>query len=87
VDGVVQDADGADETGPEVGVPAPTGAVAGAQFHLGATTIGSLVPGRRTREKFGGLWPTRNNPFSRRMNAMPGSSCGGRCATWARAAS
>ena len=32
---------------------------------------GALLLGRRTWEKFAGLWPTRDDDFSRQMNAIP----------------
>src|SRR4051812_5774949 len=71
LDGTVSDPDGSDGTpyggwafryGPE--------AVAGDKFRLGSTLDqGVLLLGRRTWELFAGLWPGRDDPFSRRMNA------------------
>ncbi len=73
LDAKVSDPDGGDGT--------PTGgwafrhgpeAVAGDKFRLGATLDeGALLLGRRTWEKFARLWPTRDDEFSRRMNAVP----------------
>ena len=71
VDGVVEDPDGSDRTefggwamrhGPE--------AVGGDKFRLGPILEhGTLLFGRRTWELFSTLWPRRNDPFSRSMNA------------------
>lgn len=73
LDGVVHDPDGADGSphggwafrhGPE--------AVAGDKFALGELLdTGALLLGRRTWEKFAGLWPTRDDDFSAKMNAIP----------------
>lgn len=73
LDGVVEDPDGSGGTasggwafryGPE--------AVAGDKFRLGATLDdGVLLLGRATWELFSKLWPGRDDPFSRRMNAVP----------------
>ena len=73
LDGVVQDPDGADGSphggwafrhGPE--------AVAGDKFALGEVLdTGALLLGRRTWQKFAGLWPTREDEFSAKMNAIP----------------
>jgi dihydrofolate reductase len=73
VDGVMQDPDGRQGTGyggwafrygPE--------AVAGDKFRLGEVLdTGVLVLGRRTWELFAGIWPSRDDDFSRKMNAIP----------------
>ena len=73
LDGVVSDPDGADGSpgggwafrhGPE--------AVAGDKFRLGSVLDdGVMLLGRRTWEKFARIWPGRDDPFSRRMNAVP----------------
>jgi dihydrofolate reductase len=73
LDGVVEDPDGSGGT--------PTGgwmfrhgpeSVAGDKFRLGPLLDdGVLLLGRRTWELFAGLWPKRDDPFSRRMNAVP----------------
>lgn len=73
LDGVVSDPDGSDGTpsggwlfrwGPE--------SVAGDRFRLGATLDeGVLLLGRGTWQSFARLWPTRDDPFSQRMNAVP----------------
>jgi dihydrofolate reductase len=73
VDGRVTDPDGRDGT--------PTGgwafrhgpeAIAGDKFRLGRTLDdGVLLLGRRTWQAFSRLWPTRDDPFSARMNAVP----------------
>ncbi|MCU7727882.1 dihydrofolate reductase family protein [Actinoplanes sp. KI2] len=73
LDGIVTDPDGAEGTpaggwmfqfGPE--------AVAGDKFRLGPLfDSGVMLLGRRTWQAFGRLWPTRDDPFSRRMNAIP----------------
>jgi dihydrofolate reductase len=73
LDGVVSDPDGSLGTatggwafrhGPE--------AVAGDKFRLGSVLDdGVLLLGRRTWQLFSGLWPHRDDPFSRRMNAVP----------------
>lgn len=71
LDGVVEDPDGSDRTGfggwamrhgPQ--------AIAGDKFRLGPILDrGTLLFGRRTWELFGTLWPGRDDPFSRAMNA------------------
>ena len=71
LDGVVEDPDGSDRTGfggwamrhgPE--------AVGGDKFRLGTILEeGTLLFGRRTWELFSTLWPSRDDPFSRAMNA------------------
>lgn len=73
LDGAVQDPDGAERTewggwafryGPE--------AVAGDKFQLGeALDRGALLLGRRTWERFAGIWPSRTDAFSTRMNRVP----------------
>jgi dihydrofolate reductase len=46
--------------------------VAGDKFRLGATMDeGALLLGRKTWEAFSRLWPTRDDEFSARMNAVP----------------
>jgi dihydrofolate reductase len=71
LDGIVSDPDGRAGTphggwafrhGPET--------IAGDKFKLGNTlTDGVMLLGRTTWELFAGLWPTRDDPFSVRMNA------------------
>ncbi len=71
LDGVVEDPDGSDGTpfggwamryGPE--------GVAGDKFGLGPVLEhGTLLFGRRTWDQFTTLWPPRDNPFARAMNA------------------
>jgi dihydrofolate reductase len=73
LDGVVSDPDGSEGTtyggwafrhGPQ--------AVAGDKFRLGATLDnGVLLLGRRTWQQFSGIFPNRDDPFSRRMNSVP----------------
>jgi dihydrofolate reductase len=73
LDGIVTDPDGSDGTpgggwafrhGPE--------AVAGDKFRLGEVMDrGVLLLGRKTWELFSRIWPSRDDPFSRRMNAIP----------------
>ncbi|MPY33907.1 riboflavin biosynthesis protein RibD [Streptomyces adustus] len=73
LDGIVSDPDGSGGTplggwafrhGPE--------AVAGDKFRLGSTLDdGVLLLGRGTWQLFSRLWPNRDDPFSRRMNAVP----------------
>ena len=85
LDGVIHDPDGADGSphggwafrhGPE--------AIAGDKFALGEVLdTGALLLGRRTWEKFAGLWPTREDEFSAKMNAIPKLSPRGRSTTWA----
>jgi dihydrofolate reductase len=73
VDGVVSDPDGS-EGSPQGGWAFRYGpeAVAGDKFRLGATLDdGVLLLGRRTWQLFSGLFPSRDDPFSRRMNAVP----------------
>jgi dihydrofolate reductase len=71
LDGVVEDPDGSDRTafGGWAMRHGPQG-VAGDKFRLGALLEqGTLVFGRRTWEHFSTLWPHRDDPFSRSMNA------------------
>ena len=73
LDGVVSDPDGSGGTpaggwafrhGPE--------AVAGDKFRLGSVLDdGVLLLGRKTWQLFSRIWPSRDDPFSRRMNAVP----------------
>ena len=73
LDGIVSDPDGSDGTlaggwafrhGPET--------VAGDKFRLGSTLDnGVMLLGRRTWELFSRIWPSRDNPFAARMNAVP----------------
>jgi dihydrofolate reductase len=73
LDGVIEDPDGSGAT--------PTGgwafrhgpeSVAGDKFRLGRVLDdGVLLLGRATWELFSRLWPARDDPFSRRMNAVP----------------
>jgi len=73
LDGIVSDPDGSGGTptggwafryGPET--------VAGDKFRLGSTLDdGALLLGRATWQLFSRLWPTRSDPFSARMNAVP----------------
>jgi dihydrofolate reductase len=72
LDGVVEDPDGQGGTpgggwafryGPE--------AVAGDKFNLGAVLdTGVMLLGRRTWDLFATMWPGRDDPFSRKMNAI-----------------
>jgi dihydrofolate reductase len=72
LDGVIEDPDGQGGTpsggwafryGPE--------AVAGDKFDLGPVLdSGVLLLGRRSWELFAGIWPGRDDPFSRKMNAI-----------------
>src|SRR6266498_623100 len=73
LDGIVSDPDGSAGT--------PTGGwafrhgpqtVAGDKFRLGRVLDdGVLLLGRTTWQLFSRLWPTRDDPFSARMNAVP----------------
>jgi len=48
------------------------GTAAGDKFQLGSTLDdGVLLLGRTTWQLFARLWPTRSDPFSQRMNAVP----------------
>jgi dihydrofolate reductase len=72
LDGVTQDPDGSEgfkhggwafRFGPQ--------AVAGDKFKLGALLdSGSLLLGRRTWQLFAGIWPSRTDAFSGKMNAI-----------------
>jgi dihydrofolate reductase len=47
-------------------------AVAGDRFRLGEVLdTGALLLGRRTWQLFAGIWPSREDDFSRKMNAIP----------------
>lgn len=73
LDGIVSDPDGRGGTpgggwafrhGPE--------AVAGDKFRMGAVLDEAvMLLGRRTWEMFARIWPNRDDPFSRQLNAMP----------------
>src|SRR4029450_6621309 len=73
LDGVVHAPDGAEGSahggwafrhGPQ--------AVAGDKFRLGEVlNDGALLLGRRTWHRFAGIWPRRDDEFSRTMNAIP----------------
>ena len=73
LDGVLHDPDGADGSthggwafrhGPE--------AVAGDKFRLGGVLdTGALLLGRKTWQRFAGIWPERDDDFSNKMNAIP----------------
>src|SRR5262245_35387966 len=73
IDGVIEDPDGAGGTpwggwlfrhGPEV--------VAGDKFNLGEVLdTGVMLLGRATWQLFCSIWPSRDDPFSRKMNAIP----------------
>jgi dihydrofolate reductase len=71
LDGVVEDPDGSSRTafGGWAMRYGPQG-VAGDKFRLGPILEqGTLLFGRRTWEHFSNLWPHRDDPFSRAMNA------------------
>ena len=73
LDGVVHDPDGAERSahggwafrhGPQ--------AVVGDKFRLGELLdTGALLLGRKTWQRFAGIWPTRDDEFSQKMNAIP----------------
>jgi dihydrofolate reductase len=73
LDGVVHDPDGAEgfahggsafRHGPQ--------AVAGDKFRLGEVLdTGALLLGRRTWQRFAGIWPARDDEFSRKVNTIP----------------
>ncbi|MFF4843011.1 dihydrofolate reductase family protein [Streptomyces collinus] len=73
LDGIVTDPDGSGGTpaggwafrhGPE--------AVAGDKFRLGSTLDnGVMLMGRTTWQLFSRIWPGRDDPFARRLNAVP----------------
>ncbi len=73
LDGIVSDPDGSDGTpgggwafrrGPE--------AVAGDKFRLGSVLDdGIMLMGRRTWQLFARIWPGRDDPFAKRLNAVP----------------
>ena len=69
LDGVVEDPDGSGGL-PGGGWIFRHGRPTGDRFRLGRTLDdGVLLLGRTTWELFARLWPTRDDPFSRRMNA------------------
>jgi dihydrofolate reductase len=71
LDGVVEDPDGSGQSdfGGWAMRHGPQG-VAGDKFRLGPLLEqGTLLFGRRTWEHFSSLWPHRDDPFSRAMNA------------------
>lgn len=73
LDGIVTDPDGSDGT-PHGGWAFRHGreAVAGDKFRLGDIMDHAvLLLGRKTWELFSRIWPTRDDPFSKRMNAIP----------------
>jgi dihydrofolate reductase len=73
LDGVIHDPDGA-EGSAHGGWAFRHGrqAVAGDKFALGEVLdTGALLLGRRTWEKFSAIWPTRDDDFATRMNAIP----------------
>jgi dihydrofolate reductase len=73
LDGIVSDPDGSGGT-PAGGWAFRHGAdaVAGDKFRLGSVLDeGVLLLGRKTWELFSRIWPGRDDPFSRRMNAVP----------------
>jgi dihydrofolate reductase len=73
LDGVIHDPDGAEGSahggwafrhGPQ--------AVSGDKFRLGEVLdTGGLLLGRKTWQRFAGIWPTRDDEFSNKMNAIP----------------
>jgi dihydrofolate reductase len=73
LDGIVADPDGSDGT-PAGGWAFRHGpdTVAGDKFRLGSTLDdGTMLLGRKTWQLFSRLWPSREDPFSARMNAVP----------------
>jgi len=71
LDGVVEDPDGSGGL-PGGGWIFRHGRPTGDRFRLGRTLDdGVLLLGRATWQVFSGLWPARDDPFSRRMNAVP----------------
>lgn len=73
LDGIVSDPDGSAGT-PAGGWAFRHGheAVAGDKFRLGSVMDdGVLLLGRKTWELFSRIWPGRDDPFARSMNAMP----------------
>ena len=73
LDGVTHDPDGSDGS-PQGGWVFRYGpeAVANDPFGLGEVLdTGALLLGRRTWELFAKIWPSRDDPFSAKMNAMP----------------
>jgi dihydrofolate reductase len=73
LDGIVSDPDGSGGT-PAGGWAFRHGPqeIAGDKFRLGRTLDnGVLLLGRATWELFARLWPGRDDPFAKRMNAVP----------------
>jgi dihydrofolate reductase len=73
LDGIITDPDGS-EGAPGGGWAFRHGreAVAGDKFRLGGLMDdGVLLLGRKTWELFSRIWPGRDDPFSRKMNAIP----------------
>ncbi|PPK62784.1 dihydrofolate reductase family protein [Actinokineospora auranticolor] len=73
LDGIVTDPDGRGGT-PAGGWAFRHGpdTAGGDKFRLGSTLDdGVLLLGRKTWELFSGVWPTRDDEFSQRMNAVP----------------
>jgi dihydrofolate reductase len=73
LDGVMHDPDGSDGS-PQGGWAFRYGreAVAGDKFGLGEVLdTGAMLLGRRTWQLFAGIWPSRDDPFSAKLNAMP----------------
>ena len=70
LDGVVEDPDASDGTAfGGWALRQGRAAISGDKFRLGpALDTATLLFGRRTWEHFSGLWPSRNDPFSTRMN-------------------
>jgi dihydrofolate reductase len=67
----VEDPDGSDGT-PWGGWAFRYGSVAGDKFALGEVLdTGVMLLGRMTWELFARIWPSRDDPFSRKMNAIP----------------
>ncbi|MEV8436044.1 dihydrofolate reductase family protein [Actinosynnema sp. NPDC051121] len=73
LDGVAEDPDGSGGT-PRGGWAFRRGpeAVAGDKFKLGGVLdTGVMLLGRVTWQLFSGIWPSRDDEFSRKMNAIP----------------
>ncbi|POX45893.1 dihydrofolate reductase family protein [Streptomyces sp. Ru72] len=73
LDGIVSDPDGSGGTpGGGWAFRHGPGTVAGDKFRLGsALDDGVLLLGRTTWQLFSRIWPGRDDPFARRMNAVP----------------
>jgi len=73
LDGVVEDPDGKESTpGGGWAFRFGPGAVAGDKFKIGPIfDTGVLLLGRRTWEKFSGIWPNGTDDFSMAMNKIP----------------